>query len=88
MGDPGFVKRFADAVRPGAYGRVIKSGQVSVGDEFLVTPCATKTVSLREISVEWHQNPHSLEMLDRILATPVGSVHRGRMEQWREALTA
>jgi MOSC domain-containing protein YiiM len=32
MGDPGFVKRFADAHRPGPYLRVISEGTVGAGD--------------------------------------------------------
>ena len=88
MGDPNFVKRFANAARPGAYGRVIKSGSVSIGDEFTLSPCESKTVSLRDISIEWHQNPHSAAEIDRILATPVASVHRSRLEQWRASLPA
>lgn len=86
MEDPGFVKRFADAARPGAYGRVIKSGRLSVGDTATVTPTTDPTVTLRDISIEWHENPHSKPMIQRILATPVAKVHRGRFEQWLAAL--
>ena len=87
MGDPQFVKWFADAARPGAYGRVIKSGSVTVGDTMAVTPTVDATVTLKDITIEWHRSPHSREMLDRILATPVGVVHRRRMEEWRAKLS-
>ena len=70
MGDQGFVKKFADAERPGAYGRVIKVGAVAVGDQMVVTPTTDTTVTLRDITIEWHKNPHSLAELNRILATP------------------
>jgi MOSC domain-containing protein YiiM len=36
MGDPGFVKRFALAGRPGAYFRVISEGDIGAGDEITV----------------------------------------------------
>lgn len=32
MGDPAFVRRFAQAGRPGAYARVLEPGEVAVGD--------------------------------------------------------
>ncbi|GGL74467.1 MOSC domain-containing protein [Deinococcus aerolatus] len=36
MGDPGFVRRFRDAGRPGMYARVLQEGEVRAGDP--VTP--------------------------------------------------
>jgi MOSC domain-containing protein YiiM len=32
MGDPGFLKRFAEAGRPGAYLRVVREGDIGAGD--------------------------------------------------------
>ena len=32
MGEPGWVKRFADARRPGLYVRVLEPGEVAAGD--------------------------------------------------------
>jgi MOSC domain-containing protein YiiM len=32
IGEPGFVKRFAQASRPGAYLRIIKDGDLGAGD--------------------------------------------------------
>jgi MOSC domain-containing protein YiiM len=37
MGDPGFLKRFAAAARPGAYLRVIHEGDIGFGDRISVT---------------------------------------------------
>jgi MOSC domain-containing protein YiiM len=36
MGDPRFLKRFADAGRPGAYLRIIHEGDIGAGDEIAV----------------------------------------------------
>jgi len=36
MGDPGFLKRFAHANRPGAYFRVLREGDVGAGDSITV----------------------------------------------------
>ena len=32
MGDPGFLRRFAEAGRPGAYLRVLREGDIGAGD--------------------------------------------------------
>ncbi len=37
MDDPGFVKRFAQAARPGAYLRIVDEGDVAAGDPVVVT---------------------------------------------------
>ena len=37
MGDPRFLKRFADAGRPGAYLRIVRAGDVGAGDRIDVT---------------------------------------------------
>jgi MOSC domain-containing protein YiiM len=36
MGDPGFLKRFAKAGRPGAYHRVLREGDIAAGDRIEV----------------------------------------------------
>ncbi len=38
VGDPRFVKRFAEAARPGAYLRVLQPGEIRVGDAVAITP--------------------------------------------------
>jgi MOSC domain-containing protein YiiM len=51
MDEPGWVKRFAAAGRPGAYLRVLMPGRVQAGDELTVldtpTPAVTITESMR-----------------------------------------
>jgi MOSC domain-containing protein YiiM len=37
MGDPAFVKRFAQALRPGAYLSVVEEGEIAAGDAVEVT---------------------------------------------------
>jgi len=37
VGEPGFVKRFAQAGRPGAYLRVVREGELRVGDAVMFT---------------------------------------------------
>ena len=38
MGDPGFVRQFAKASRPGAYFRIIEEGDLGAGDSITVDP--------------------------------------------------
>ena len=50
MGDPGFVKRFLAAERPGLYCRVIRPGILQIGTQFNVTPYSGDPVSTLDIS--------------------------------------
>jgi len=47
MGDPAFVKRFAQALRPGAYLAVVEEGEIAAGDvvEVMVKPRHVLTVA-------------------------------------------
>jgi MOSC domain-containing protein YiiM len=47
LGEPGFVRRFARASRPGAYLRIVEEGQIEAGDEIVVTYQPDHGVSLR-----------------------------------------
>lgn len=49
MGDPGWVRRFHRAGRPGAYCRVLEAGQVEAGMEVTVTPYAGERVTVSEL---------------------------------------
>ena len=47
IGTPGFIRRFAQASRPGAYLRIIEEGQLEAGDEIAVTHQPDHAVSMR-----------------------------------------
>lgn len=47
LGDPRFVRRFAQASRPGAYLRIITEGQVQAGDDITVTHRPDHGVTMR-----------------------------------------
>lgn len=49
LGIPGWVKRFAQEGRPGAYFRVVKSGPVAAGDLITVTDVPTHGVTIGEL---------------------------------------
>jgi MOSC domain-containing protein YiiM len=50
MGDPKFVKRFAKALRPGAYLRVIEAGEIGAGDAIEVIERPDHDVTMRLIA--------------------------------------
>ena len=49
MGDPGFVKRFAQASRPGAYLRIIEEGHLGAGDAIEIESQPEHGVTMRLI---------------------------------------
>ncbi len=50
MDDPGFLKRFAQASRPGAYLRIITEGELGSGDAIEVVDRPDHGVTMRLIS--------------------------------------
>lgn len=49
MGDAQFVKRFTDAMRPGAYLRIVAEGDVGSGDEVRVVEKPDTDVTIRDV---------------------------------------
>jgi MOSC domain-containing protein YiiM len=89
MGSPGWVRRFAKALRPGGYARVLKPGMVEAGTEAVYTPFAGTRVSVAELmSFDGvHELPR--ELMQRVLETPVREKTRldyeARLAQWHAA---
>jgi MOSC domain-containing protein YiiM len=50
MGDPGIVKRFARARRPGAYLRVVEEGELEAGDEVRIVHRPAEGVSMAALA--------------------------------------
>lgn len=50
MGDPGFLKRFAEASRPGAYLKIVQEGDVGAGDAVEVVHRPDHDVTMRLFS--------------------------------------
>ena len=50
IGEPGFVKRFAQASRPGAYLRIVQEGDIGAGDEITVTARPEHAITPRMVS--------------------------------------
>lgn len=50
MGDPQFVKRFADALRPGPYLAIVEEGDLAAGDAVEVVHAPAHTLTIREMT--------------------------------------
>jgi MOSC domain-containing protein YiiM len=74
MGDPGFVRAFAKAQRPGAYLAIVREGDVGAGDrvEVVHRPGHGVTVALMHRALL-----HDRDLLPELLAAPE------LMPEWR-----
>jgi len=70
MDEPGWVKRFRDARRPGFYARVIKAGEVLVNDSIARQP-AVGTVSILETQDLYYDREVGVDRLTAALASPL-----------------
>jgi MOSC domain-containing protein YiiM len=71
MNDLGFVKKFRTAQRPGAYCRVIQTGEVRAGDAVTLEPYAGETVSLLEDFNLYYNTNATCAELERALKAPI-----------------
>ncbi len=67
LDEPRWVKRFADARRPGAYLRVVEEGEVTAGDTVQVLHRPAQRVTLAESMSAYYGDD---EILRRILTVP------------------
>ncbi|GAA4582150.1 MOSC domain-containing protein [Planotetraspora phitsanulokensis] len=73
MGEPGWVRRFTLAARPGAYCRVVEQGELGAGDEIEVLDRPRDGVTIREAFAAYHGDR---DLMRKILA------HPGHSEKW------
>ncbi|MFO7632161.1 MAG: GNAT family N-acetyltransferase [Caldilinea sp.] len=71
MGDPGFVKRFRAAERPGAYCRVQKVGRVQTGDAVKLERYPGETISVVQMFRDFYDPHPSEETIRRHLNAPI-----------------
>ena len=87
MSDPGFVKRFRAAERPGAYCRVVRAGELRTGDPVTLVPYADERVTVAEIFRDTYEPARNPATIRRFLAAPLAIRTRAAKEwQLREAL--
>ena len=75
MDDQMFPRRFTEALRPGAYLRIIVEGDVGAGDEIRVTFKPAHDLTIRDFFRIYTRDRNEVE---RLIATP------GISEDWRE----
>lgn len=88
MGDPKFVKRFRQAVRPGLYCRVIQTGLIGVGEELRVEAYQGETISVVEMFRDFYEKDKSEATLRRHLRAPIDIRARVDIEQELQKLLA
>jgi MOSC domain-containing protein YiiM len=74
MNDPMFPRRFTEALRPGAYLRLVAEGDVGAGDEIRVAERPDHTLTVRDVFRIYTRDRHEV---GRLLAVPQMS------ERWR-----
>ena len=87
MDDPGFVKKFLLARRPGIYLRALKEGVVAAGDTFTVTPPAGFQVDTLEV-FDAVQRRLDRGEIERLLAVPIDVRTRADLEKRLASLDA
>ena len=75
INEPGWVKRFAAAGRPGAYLRVLTPGPVQVGDELTVVDTPSQAVTVAESMRAYYGDR---DLMQRLLTVD------GRGDKWDE----
>ena len=80
MGDPRWVKRFAKALRPGAYTRVLTPGTVEAGMVVGYTPFPGERVTVSELMATDGMRERPRELMERVLRTPIRDKTRLKYE--------
>jgi MOSC domain-containing protein YiiM len=73
MQEPGFVKRFAEMRRPGAYFRILREGDVGAGDTVTLYPAPAGAPSLQELFDVWYDRAASRDSMASLLAFPLST---------------
>lgn len=63
MNDPSFVRRFADAGRPGAYLRIVREGSIAAGDPVRVVVRPAHGVTIGTVNAVYLRDPSRASLL-------------------------
>lgn len=81
MGEPNWVKRFADARRPGLYVRVLEPGEVAAGDPVERLADGNGHPTVVDLMDAWYDTEPDAQLLERLLASPLAVRARANMER-------
>lgn len=82
MENPTFVKRFAEANRPGAYTRVLSTGTVQTNDQVSFIPASENYPTVIELFKVWYVKDRDPALLQQGLAAPIAERARGAFKFW------
>lgn len=82
MGDREFVTQFIQARRPGAYARVIVSGEVEAGEAVTLLPAPSDFPTVLDLYDLWHARARDLALLRQALNAPISERGRATFETW------
>lgn len=82
MGDPGFVKQFVRASRPGAYARVLRHGNIRAKDPIVLVKTIEDYAGVVEVFDLWHAKERSRLLIDKALSSPISNYHRSVIKDW------
>lgn len=82
MGDPGFVKQFVQARRPGVYARVLATGELRVGDVVTLIPTSEDHPTAIELYDLWHTRERNPALIQRGLQAPIAERARAAFHSW------
>lgn len=82
MGNTKFVKRFVQAQRPGVYARVIKEGELRVGDIVRYLPTMENYPTVLELYDLWYARERNPELLRKGLEAPIAERARRAFQLW------
>jgi MOSC domain-containing protein YiiM len=81
MSEQGWVKRFADARRPGVYVRVLEPGEVVMGDPVQRLEGESAHPAVVDLMDAWYDTEPDPELLERLLASPLAERARSNVER-------
>ena len=81
MGEPNWVKRFAEARRTGLYVRVLEPGEIAAGDPVERLGGGEGHPTALELMDAWYDPSPDAELLERVLAAPIAIRDRGAFEK-------
>ena len=81
MGEPDWVKRFADARRPGLYVRVLEPGGIVKGDRVDRLVGDDRHPTVVDLMDVWYESEPDPDLLERLLASPLAERARSNVER-------
>ena len=80
MGEPGWIRCFRDAGRPGFYCRILNAGPIRPGDQYDWIPAAPGNIPINEMMDHVYSSDISEESTKRAIASPIAERARAEYE--------